>query len=137
MSKNTFYYEDGLENIFNENGEKVVDLVENVLTYIIDPNIVLTTLTSQAAYLAAKPEDIKDTEMEDVAANKVKLAKAPVNSTYRNYDDHTREEFIDRVIEGPVKRGRMSAVARELGIKNSIAKRWWEHYQETVEVPYK
>lgn len=137
MSKNTFYCEDGLENIFNENGEKVVDPMEDVLTYIIDPNIVLATITSQAAYLVAKPEDIKDTEMEDVPANKVKLAKAPVNSTYRNYDDHTREEFTDRMIEDPVKRGRMSAVARELGIKNSTAKRWWEHYQETGEVPYK
>ncbi|KAG1396024.1 hypothetical protein G6F60_009883 [Rhizopus arrhizus] len=117
MSKNTFYYEDGLENIFNDNGEKVVDPMEDVLTYIIDPNIVLAITMSQAAYLAAKPEDIKDTEMEDVLANKVKLAKAPVNS--------------------PVKRGRMSAVARELGIKNSTAKRWWEYYQETGEVPYK
>jgi hypothetical protein len=28
MSKNTFYYEDGLENVFNENGEKVVDPME-------------------------------------------------------------------------------------------------------------
>jgi hypothetical protein len=46
------------------------------LTDIIDPNIVLSAITSQAAYLAAKPEDIKDTEMEDVPANKVKLAKA-------------------------------------------------------------
>lgn len=80
MSKNTFYYEDGLENIFNDNGEKVVDPMEDVLTYIIDPNIVLAITMSQAAYLAAKPEDIKDTEMEDVLANKVKLAKAPVNS---------------------------------------------------------
>ncbi|KAI7907211.1 uncharacterized protein BX663DRAFT_411159, partial [Cokeromyces recurvatus] len=51
---NTFYYEDGLENIFNENGEKVVDPMEDVLTDIIDPNIVLATITSQAAYLAAK-----------------------------------------------------------------------------------
>ncbi|GAA5812832.1 hypothetical protein MFLAVUS_006291 [Mucor flavus] len=91
----------------------------------------------QAAYLATKLKDVKDTEMENVRANKVKLAKAPVNSTYINYDDHTREEFINRIIEHPVKRGRMPVVARELGIKNSTAKRWWEHYQETGEVPYK
>jgi hypothetical protein len=76
MSKNTFYYEDGLENIFNENGEKVVDPMEGILTDIIDPNIVLSAITSQAAYLADKPEDIKDTEMEDGPANKAKLAKA-------------------------------------------------------------
>ncbi|KAI8076661.1 uncharacterized protein B0P05DRAFT_471648, partial [Gilbertella persicaria] len=105
---NTFYYEDGLENVFNENGEKVVDPMEGILTDIIDPSIILTTITSQqAAYLAAKPEDIKYTEMEEGPDNKVKLAKAPVNSTYRNYDDHMREEFIDRMIEGPVKRGRL------------------------------
>jgi transposase len=137
MSKNTFYYEDGLENVFNENGEKVVDPMEGVLTDIIDPNIVLATITSQAAYLAAKPDDIKDTEMGDGSANKVKLAKAPVNSTYRNYDEHTREKFIDRMIEGPVKRGRKAAIARELGVKYITAKRWWEHYEETGEVPYK
>ena len=76
MSKNTFYYEDGLENVFNENGKKVVDPMEGILTDIIDPNIVLSAITSQSAYLAAKPEDIKDTEMEDGPANKVKLAKA-------------------------------------------------------------
>jgi transposase len=41
------------------------------------------------------------------------------------------------MIEGPVKRGRKAAVARELGVKYTTAKRWWEHYQETGEVPYK
>lgn len=75
--------------------------------------------------------------MGDGSANKVKLAKAPVNSTYRNYDEHTREKFIDRMIEGPVKRGRKATIARELGVKYSTAKRWWEHYEETGEVPYK
>lgn len=81
MNQNIFYYEDGLENVFNKNGEKVVDPMEGVLTDIIDPNTVLATMTSQAAYLAAKPEDDKDAEMEDAPANKVKLAKAPINST--------------------------------------------------------
>lgn len=122
MNQSTFYYEDGRDNVFNENGEKVVDPMEGVLTYIVDPNIVLATITSHAAYLTAKPEDDKDTEMGDVSINKVKVA----NSTYRNYDDRTREEFIDRMIEGPVKRGRVTAVARELGIKPSSATRWWK-----------
>ncbi|KAI7898844.1 uncharacterized protein BX663DRAFT_232448 [Cokeromyces recurvatus] len=137
MSKNTFYYEDGLEKIFNENGERVVDPMEDVLTDIIDPNIVLATLTSQAAYLAAKPEDIKVTKMKDVPANKVKLAKSPTNSTYRNYDDRTREKFIERMIKGPVKRGRVSAVARDLGITLTTANRWRKLYQKTDDVPYK
>ncbi|KAI8094384.1 hypothetical protein BDF21DRAFT_458792 [Thamnidium elegans] len=74
---------------------------------------VLGTITSHTAYLTAKPEDDKDTEMGDVSINKIKVAKAPVNSTYRNYDDRTREEFIDRMMEGPAKRGRVTAVARE------------------------
>ena len=78
MCKNTFYYEDGLENVFNENGEKVVEPMEGILT-----------------------------------------------------------DIIDRMIEGPVKRGRKAAVARELGVKYTTAKRRWEHYQETGEVPYK
>lgn len=98
MSQNTFYYEDGQENICNENGKKAVDPMEGVLTEITDPNIVFATITSQAAYLAAKPEDKEDTEMQDIPVNKIKLAKSTVNSTYKSYDDHTREEFIDRMI---------------------------------------
>ncbi|KAG0735067.1 hypothetical protein G6F57_012238 [Rhizopus arrhizus] len=93
-----------------------------VLTEIIDPNIVLATITSQAAYLAAKPED-KDTEMQDIPVNKIKLAKSTVNSTYRSYDDHTREVFIDRMIEIPVKRGKVAVIARNLGAKPSTAAR--------------
>lgn len=41
------------------------------------------------------------------------------------------------MIEGPVKRGRLAAVARELGIKPSTAARWWTLYKETAVVPYK
>lgn len=77
MNQNFFYYEDGLENVFNKNGEKVVDPMAGVLTDIIDPNTVLATLTIQAGYLTVKPGDDKDTEMEDAPANK----KAPINST--------------------------------------------------------
>jgi hypothetical protein len=39
MTKSSFYYEDGLDNVFNENGEKVIDSMEGVLTDITDPNI--------------------------------------------------------------------------------------------------
>ncbi|KAG2236172.1 hypothetical protein INT48_003791 [Thamnidium elegans] len=68
--------------------------------------------------------------------NKVKVAKAPVNSTYVNYDDHTREKFIDKMIEDPVKRGRVAAVARQFGIAPSTATRWWKQYNKTGELSY-
>ena len=97
--------------------------MEGVLTDITDPNIALATITNRAAYLATNPEDDKDTGMGDVSMNKVKVAKAPVNSTYINYDDHTREKFIDKMIEGPVQRGRVAAVVRQFGIAPSAATR--------------
>ncbi|EIE75786.1 hypothetical protein RO3G_00495 [Rhizopus delemar RA 99-880] len=42
--------QDGQENLFNEHGGKVYDPVEDFLTQIDDPNIVLETIT----YLSAK-----------------------------------------------------------------------------------
>jgi hypothetical protein len=54
---NSFFYEDGQENIFNEQGKKVYDSMKDVLTQVDDPNIVLETIT----YLNAKrPEKTSD-----------------------------------------------------------------------------
>lgn len=75
--------------------------------------------------------------MQDISVNKIKLAKSTVNSTYRSYDDHTREGFIDRMIEDPVKRGRVAVIARNFEVKPSTAACWWKQYQETEEEPYK
>ncbi|RCH85203.1 hypothetical protein CU097_008583 [Rhizopus azygosporus] len=50
----TFFYEDGQENLFNEHGEKVYDPMEDFLTQIDDPNIVLETITNRETYLSAK-----------------------------------------------------------------------------------
>ncbi|KAI8088588.1 hypothetical protein BDF21DRAFT_485362 [Thamnidium elegans] len=50
---NTFFYEYGQGNIFNEE-EKAYDLMEDVLTYIDDPNLVLETITSRQTYLSVK-----------------------------------------------------------------------------------
>ena len=50
---NTFFYEDGQENIFNEK-EKVYNPMEDILTYIDDPNLVLETITSRQTYLSVK-----------------------------------------------------------------------------------
>lgn len=66
MTKSSFYYEDGLDNVFNENREKVIDSMEGVLTDITYHNISLATIASRKAYLAAKPEYVRDTEMVDV-----------------------------------------------------------------------
>jgi hypothetical protein len=40
-------YKDGQENIFNEKEEKVYDPMEDVLTHVDDPNIVLGIITSR------------------------------------------------------------------------------------------
>ncbi|KAI8095754.1 hypothetical protein BDF21DRAFT_329279, partial [Thamnidium elegans] len=48
-----FFYEDGQENIFNEK-EKVYNPMEDILTYIDDPNLVLETITSRQTYLSVK-----------------------------------------------------------------------------------
>ncbi|KAI7906930.1 uncharacterized protein BX663DRAFT_426405 [Cokeromyces recurvatus] len=46
-----FYYEDGNDNIFNDNGTEVYDPMEGVLTDMTDSNIVLETITSRDIYL--------------------------------------------------------------------------------------
>lgn len=45
--------------------------------------------------------------------------------------------MIDRMIESPEERGKAARFARELGINERTAQRWWKQYQETNEVPYK
>lgn len=51
---NTFLYEDGQDNLFDEKGKRVYDPMEAVLIEINDPNIVLETLTSKNQYLEKK-----------------------------------------------------------------------------------
>lgn len=41
-----FFYEDGQDNVFNEQGEKVFDPMEGILTQITDPKVVLETIAS-------------------------------------------------------------------------------------------
>jgi hypothetical protein len=40
MTKNTFFYEDGHDNVYNKDEERVFDPMEGALTEISDPNIV-------------------------------------------------------------------------------------------------
>jgi hypothetical protein len=51
MIKSAFIYEDGYENVYNEKGERFFDLMEDVLTEISDPNVILDNITSQKSYL--------------------------------------------------------------------------------------
>ncbi|KAI8053650.1 uncharacterized protein B0P05DRAFT_479653, partial [Gilbertella persicaria] len=91
-----FLYKDGQDNVFNEQGEKVFDPMEGILTEITDPNIVLETITSQRAYLALKP-------IERVIQEKIPKEIKVINLTekYNSYTDKEREKFIDLVIEAP------------------------------------
>lgn len=41
------------------------------------------------------------------------------------------------MLESPEERGRVTQYAKELGIHPRTAKRWWDFYKETEEVPYK
>ncbi|KAI7871603.1 hypothetical protein BDF14DRAFT_1699074, partial [Spinellus fusiger] len=91
---NSFFYEDGQENIFNKQGEKVQDPIEDALTQVDDPNIVLETTTSRETYLNAKrPEKISD---ESSAKKQPKSSNlSPPAKSYNDYSDFTRETFID------------------------------------------
>ncbi|KAI8094515.1 hypothetical protein BDF21DRAFT_96156 [Thamnidium elegans] len=95
---NTFLYEDGQENIFNE-GEKAYDPMEDVLTYVDDPKIVLETITSRQTYLSVKRP-------------KKNLLKG--SQLYNNCSDFTRETFIDCMLEDPQERGTGDQVCKGL-----------------------
>lgn len=41
------------------------------------------------------------------------------------------------MLESPEERGKVTQYAKELGIHPRTAKRWWDFYKETEEVPYK
>jgi hypothetical protein len=67
---NTFFHEVGQENIFSE-GEKVYDPMEDVLTHVDDPSIVLETITSRQTYLSVKrPEKIAEKIAEESSVKK-------------------------------------------------------------------
>ncbi|KAI8060412.1 uncharacterized protein B0P05DRAFT_477956, partial [Gilbertella persicaria] len=98
--------EDGQENVYNDLGIKVFDPVEDVLTQITDPNVVLETIATQSSYLEARKSIEernvkKSNDVEPKAATKPKLKQ----SMYNDYSDNTREVFIDRMLESVEERG--------------------------------
>ncbi|KAI9494113.1 hypothetical protein BDB00DRAFT_871641 [Zychaea mexicana] len=128
--------EDGQENLFNEHGEKVYDPMEDVLTQIDDPNIVLETITNRETYLSAKRPEKATGEPSVTKPMKSSNLTKSIKS-YSIYSDTTRESFIDRMLEQPQERGLVAKVARELNVKYRTALNWWHIYEETEGVPYK
>ena len=128
---NTFFYEDGHENVYNEHGQKVLDPMEGVLTEITDPNIVLETITNQKAYLSLKPSE--KTAVKKAAVKPKDTMPKTRAVLYNQLSDQTREVFIDRMIERPVQRGLVTQHAKKLGIHPRTAKRWWDKYFEELE----
>lgn len=112
------------------------DPMEDALTQVTDPNIVLETVTNRKSYLSNLNPVPKTIPKEKITNHK---PKKPVPKTvYNDYSDRTtREMLIDRMIESPEERGRAARFARELGINEQTAQRWQKQYQKTNEVPYK
>ncbi|KAL0079474.1 hypothetical protein F4703DRAFT_1706845, partial [Phycomyces blakesleeanus] len=49
--KNSFFYEDEQNNIYNENGQLTYDFMEDVMSTIDDSTIVLETLVNHSSYM--------------------------------------------------------------------------------------
>ena len=92
MTKNAFFYEDEHDNVYNKDGERVFDLMEGMLTEISDSNVVLETITNQKFYLSLKPAE-KETTAKDSTKKGYKSGQE--SSVYKDYNDQTREIFID------------------------------------------
>ncbi|KAG1140518.1 hypothetical protein G6F37_009010 [Rhizopus arrhizus] len=114
---NVFYYEDGQDNLYDEQGMRVYDPMEDVLTEVNDSNIILETLTNQKTYFDQKP-------LEKLVVDKPKC-------------DKEREQFIDKMIECAQEKGATARVARSMGINVRNAQRWWKQYREDDTMPYK
>lgn len=95
-----FFHEDGQENVYNDLGIKVFDPMEDVLTQITDPNVVLETIATHSSYLEARKsiEEKNVKKSNDVEPKAVMKPKLKQNM-YNDYSDNTREVFIDRMLE--------------------------------------
>lgn len=107
--------------------------MEDVLTQIDDPNVILETITSQKTYLSVKrPEKT----VEESPPKKQPKTKVPDSDrSKKNYSDFTRVTFIDRMIEKPEERRLVAKVANDLNINYRTALRWWNSYKDTEGIP--
>jgi hypothetical protein len=92
--------------------------MDSVLTEISDPNVILETITSQKSYLSLKPAE-KETTAKD--STKKGYNSGQESSVYKDYNNQTKEIFIDRMIEGPTERGKVTLHAKDLGINPRTA----------------
>ncbi|KAL0083056.1 hypothetical protein J3Q64DRAFT_1814845 [Phycomyces blakesleeanus] len=104
--------------------------MEDVLTKVSDPNVVLEPITSQRSYLSLKLAERENTTNETIKKT-IKMTKIFDSSIYKNYI------YIDRVIEGPKERGTVTLHTENIGINPRTALHVWQHYAEIKEVVYK
>lgn len=90
--KNTYFYAVGQDNLYNDQGVKVYDPMEDVLTQITDPKIVLETVTNQKSYYKLKPPEKMVIDDIPKPAKAVKVVNAlKTTSTYKNYSDRQND----------------------------------------------
>ncbi|ORE00912.1 hypothetical protein BCV72DRAFT_253381 [Rhizopus microsporus var. microsporus] len=111
--------------------------MEDVLTQIADPNIVLEPITTQKLYLSTTRPSVSKPFVEKETAKPIASKLKTSATQYTDYSDSTREILIDRILESPEERGRATRLAKQLGINPRTAQRWWVQYQKSGEVPYK
>ena len=111
----TFFYEYRQKNVYNEQGINVFGPMENILTQITNPNVVLETIGIQNSYLEARKsiEEKRDMVSDDICTTKLKQKL----NMYNSYSDRTREVSIDRVLESAEERERTVRFAKELGVE--------------------
>ncbi|KAI9471858.1 MAG: hypothetical protein EXX96DRAFT_465265, partial [Benjaminiella poitrasii] len=95
-----FFNKNGQKNIYNENGQLTYDPMEDVMSTIDDPNIVLEALINHFSYMKNRPLEKRSTENKKSTTSKpVKVASKRTNA---DYSIKQRTTFIDRMIELPV-----------------------------------
>lgn len=109
--------------------------MEDVMSTIDDPNIVLETLVNHSCYMKNKPLGKQPTENKK--STTLKPVKVAPKRTNADYSIKQRTTFIDRMIELPLGQRYAAVVGRELGVKERTAQRWRRSYEETGEVPIK
>ncbi|KAI9483972.1 MAG: hypothetical protein EXX96DRAFT_520719 [Benjaminiella poitrasii] len=89
-----FFYEDGQKNIYNKNGQLTYDPMEDVMSTIDDPIIVLETLVDHSSYMKNKPSEKQPAENKKstTTSKPVKFASKRTNA---DYSINQRTTFID------------------------------------------
>jgi hypothetical protein len=134
----TFFYQDGSDELRNEQNEIVDDPMEDIHTDITDPRIVLETITSHKQYQQNKPaKKLPETKEDPPFEAEEIVPKKSCADSNADYSLTTRTAFIDRMLEQPGGARNAKLIGGNLGVHEKTAQRWWKSYQETGEVPVK